>query len=100
MVDHGDSAFVSLKEFMGYRFDRIEAEVASLKQTVEELRSALQKMAVDAAVVQSTAKRVDEIEERLIQAEQTVRILKWIGGVLTAVIIPLIIAVLKSVLGL
>jgi len=74
--------------------------VASLKQTVEELRSALQKMAVDAAVVQSTAKRVDEIEERLIQAEQTVRILKWIGGVLTAVIIPLIIAVLKSVLGL
>lgn len=92
---------------MAFRFDRIESEVAALKSTVEEFRSALQKVAVDAAVLESTEKRVEELEtiadglrERITELETTARILKWFAGAVSTIIIALIIAFLKSVVGL
>lgn len=98
---------VSLREFMDLRFDGIERELADLKGQIGDMRSAIEKVAVDAVVVERMGNQVGDNEgqiadlgTRVAEIETTTRAIKWVAGVLSAIMLALAIAWLKNLMGL
>jgi len=102
-----DESGVSLRDFMEVRFRAIERELG-------DLRSAIEKMAVDTAGFNRTILQVNTLCERLSDAETRIDgvehgmqrnssqlvVVRYVGGVLATVLVALAIAWMKALLGL
>ena len=100
MTDNPDG--VSLREFIDLRFSGIERELS-------QLRSAVEKLAVDMVTgqefkriqteVDSLRQRTEALEGRANQSDSNWRIVRVVLGAIGIVLIPIIVEVVKAWLG-
>lgn len=98
---------VSLKEFMTLQFKTVGRELSDFKTQLSEMRSAIERLAIEHVVLEQLSKRVDAMEKeaakdrtRLAEHEQTIRVLKWLGGISTGLVVGLLALWLSGLLGL
>lgn len=94
---------ITLKEFMDLRFSAIEEKLAQLSEAIKELSMntvevpRFERLANDVA---NLNKSVEMLTDRLLSAENTLKIGSYVGGAIIAVIVSLAIAWARYILGI
>ena len=91
---------ISLRELMELKFAALEREVSAL-------RAAMEQVCINVAVFERTQSDVralgtkyDKLDDRVTANEFKLRVVSWVGGALSSIMIALSIALLSKVFGL
>lgn len=92
----------ALRELMEVKFKHLEERIDHLKHAIEKMAES----SVKAYQFESTTRKVDELQQmtktlddRMDDAEGYIRIYRYVGMLLVSVILAIVIAWLKGVLG-
>jgi len=93
---------ISLREFMDLKFHGIERELANLRSAFERIAlEMVTRQQFDRVIGEVDALRgkVDVLEKRLIRQDANMRVIQWLGGTVATVTMYLVVAYLRSLLG-
>lgn len=97
---------ITLREFLELRLDAIEGRFEPMERDIAGLRSVVEEIAVTSVIFESAVKRLDELEKRQAAAEHQVaankfrlQVVSWVGGVGYTIMLALITAWLKGLIG-
>ena len=93
---------VSLREFMDLKFHGIERELANLRSAFERIalemvtRHQFERVADEVDEMRS---RIAELEKQTTRHDADMRVIQWLGGAVASVTMYLVVAYLRSLLG-
>jgi len=93
---------ISLREFMDLKFHGIERELANLRSAFERIAlEMVTRQQFDRVIGEVDALRgkVDVLEKRLVRQDANMRVIQWLGGTVATVTMYLVVAYLRSLLG-